>query len=57
VRETRTLGSKGETSTSDHAGSVRALTRKRQHGEAPQRLPSQDSSLPTTTLIRNVWLV
>jgi hypothetical protein len=47
VRETRTLGSKGETSTSDHAGSVRALTRKRQHGEAPQRLPSQDSSLPT----------
>ena len=48
MREIRTLGSKGEASTSDQAGSVKPLTRKRQYGKAPQRLPSQDSSLPTT---------
>jgi hypothetical protein len=47
VREIRTLGSAGETSTSDQAGSVMPLMRKRQQGEAPQRLPSEGSSLPT----------
>jgi hypothetical protein len=37
-------------STSDQAGSVKSLMRKRQYGKAPQRLPSQGSSLPTMTL-------
>ena len=51
MREIRPLGSAGEASTSDQAGSVMPLSRKRQQGKAPQRLPSQGSSLPTGPLL------